>query len=213
MIGITFLHDLVTMAVGGAPLKLVAPCEGTGYEVGSMSIIKGGKNPTEAHVVRLGAHPGSAGDRRGVQGLPDSVNKNAKALPQAPRLDQTKVIDYDFAKYGSSAERKRLLSKWDREVKPLPKQLWIAATAAACPAAVVRDRWRALAPALWHAFQGRPGSRSFSSRSPPRSPCAHGACSARVPPRRCSLLAAQGFCSRFCRLFFAIPTSRPRAGR
>src|SRR6185436_18607659 len=46
--GETFLHDLVTMAVGGAPIKLVAPCEGTGYEVGSMSLIKGGKNPKEA---------------------------------------------------------------------------------------------------------------------------------------------------------------------
>ena len=41
--------------------------------------------------------------------------------PQAPRLDQVKLIDYDFAKYGSSAERKRLLSKWDKEVKSLPK--------------------------------------------------------------------------------------------
>ena len=48
-------------------------------------------------------------------------NKNARVPPQAPRLDQTKVIDYDFAKYGSSAERKRLLSKWDKEVKALPK--------------------------------------------------------------------------------------------
>ena len=44
-----------------------------------------------------------------------------KVPPQAPRLDQTKVIDYDFQKYGSSAERKRLLSKWDKEVKALPK--------------------------------------------------------------------------------------------
>ena len=43
LIGITFLHDLVMMAVQGGPLKTVAPCEGTGYEVGSMTIIKGGR--------------------------------------------------------------------------------------------------------------------------------------------------------------------------
>ena len=29
--------------------------------------------------------------------------------------------DFDFAKYGSSSERKRLLAKWDSEVKNLPK--------------------------------------------------------------------------------------------
>jgi len=122
LIGITFLHDLVTMAVGGAPLKLVAPCEGTGYEVGSMSIIKGGKNPKEARAWydwALTPEAQALGAESKAYQIPS--NKNAKVPPQAPRLDQTKVIDYDFAKYGSSAERKRLLSKWDKEVKALPK--------------------------------------------------------------------------------------------
>jgi iron(III) transport system substrate-binding protein len=122
LIGITFLHDLVTMAVGGAPLKLVAPCEGTGYEVGSMSIIKGGKNPKEARAWydwALTPEAQALGAEAKAYQIPS--NKSAKTPPQAPRLDQTKVIDYDFAKYGSSAERKRLLSKWDKEVKALPK--------------------------------------------------------------------------------------------
>jgi len=122
LIGITFLHDLVTMAVGGAPLKLVAPCEGTGYEVGSMSIIKGGKNPKEARMWydwALTPEAQALGAEAKAYQIPS--NKNAKVPPQAPRLDQTKVIDYNFAKYGSSAERKRLLSKWDKEVKALPK--------------------------------------------------------------------------------------------
>ncbi len=47
-IGITFLHDLVTMSSQGAPVKVVAPCEGTGYEIGSMSIIKGAQEPRTA---------------------------------------------------------------------------------------------------------------------------------------------------------------------
>jgi len=122
LIGITFLHDLVTMAVGGAPLKLVAPCEGTGYEVGSMSIIKGGKNPKEARLwYDWALTPEAQGLGAETKAYQIPSNKNAKVPPQAPRLDQTKVIDYDFAKYGSSAERKRLLSKWDKEVKALPK--------------------------------------------------------------------------------------------
>ena len=122
LIGITFLHDLVTMAVGGAPIKLVAPCEGTGYEVGSMSIIKGGKNPKEARMWydwALTPEAQALGAEAKAYQIPS--NTKAKVPPQAPRLDQTKVIDYDFQKYGSSAERKRLLSKWDKEVKALPK--------------------------------------------------------------------------------------------
>ena len=44
MVGIVFQHDAVTQAVAGAPIKVVSPCEGTGYEIGSMSLIKGAKN-------------------------------------------------------------------------------------------------------------------------------------------------------------------------
>ena len=48
-------------------------------------------------------------------------NKNAATPPQAPKLAEIKLIDYDFVKYGSSAERKRLLGKWDNDVSKLPK--------------------------------------------------------------------------------------------
>jgi len=39
-----FLHDAVAEAIEGFPVKVVSPCEGTGYEIGSMSIIKGARN-------------------------------------------------------------------------------------------------------------------------------------------------------------------------
>ena len=48
-------------------------------------------------------------------------NKSAPVPPQAPKLSEIKLINYDFAKYGSSAERKRLLDKWDKEISTLPK--------------------------------------------------------------------------------------------
>jgi iron(III) transport system substrate-binding protein len=122
LVGITFLHDLVTMAVQGGPLKLVAPCEGTGYEVGSMSIIKGGKNLEQAKAwYDWALTPEAQALGAEAKSFQMPSNKNSKVPPQAPRFEQTKVIDYDFAKYGSSAERKRLLSKWDKEVKALPK--------------------------------------------------------------------------------------------
>jgi iron(III) transport system substrate-binding protein len=44
LIGIVFMHDAVAQTVAGFPIVTVAPCEGTGYEIGSMSIIKGARN-------------------------------------------------------------------------------------------------------------------------------------------------------------------------
>ncbi len=121
-IGITFMHDIVTQVVAGFPVKVVAPCEGTGYEIGSMSIIKGARNLENAkkfydfalrpEVQMLAAKAGAY-----------QVPSNAKATPPpgAPNLDEIKLIDYDFKKYGSSDERTRLLKKWDEEVSALPQ--------------------------------------------------------------------------------------------
>ena len=47
-VAIVFLHDMVTQIVQGAPVKTIAPCEGTGYEIGAMSLVKGAKNPEGA---------------------------------------------------------------------------------------------------------------------------------------------------------------------
>ena len=47
-IGIVFMHDAVAQTAAGFPIVTVAPCEGTGYEIGSMSLIKGARNPEAA---------------------------------------------------------------------------------------------------------------------------------------------------------------------
>jgi iron(III) transport system substrate-binding protein len=122
LIGITFQHDAVTQAVGGAPVKIVSPCEGTGYEIGSMSIIKGSKNLANARKwYDWALSPEAQNIAAGVKSFQVPSNKKATVPEQAPRLTQVKLIDYDFAKYGSSAERTRLLKKWDDEVSKLPK--------------------------------------------------------------------------------------------
>jgi len=123
LVGITFQHDAVVQALGGAPVKIVSPCEGTGYEIGSMSLIKGAKNMDNAkkwYDWALGAEAQSiAGNLKVSFQVPS--NKNATVPPQAPKLTEVKLINYDFVKYGSSAERNRLLKKWDTEVSTLPK--------------------------------------------------------------------------------------------
>ena len=122
LIGITFQHDAVTQAVGGAPVKIVSPCEGTGYEIGSMSIIKGARNLANARKwYDWALSPEAQGLAAGVKSFQVPSNKKALVPAQAPKLGAIKLIDYDFAKYGSSAERTRLLKKWDDEVSKLPK--------------------------------------------------------------------------------------------
>jgi len=123
LVGITFQHDAVVQAIGGAPVKIVSPCEGTGYEIGSMSLIKGAKNLENAkkwYDWALSPDGQAVGAANKVSYQVPS-NKSAMVPPQAPKLSELKLINYDFAKYGSSAERTRLLKKWDDEVSKLPK--------------------------------------------------------------------------------------------
>src|SRR5262249_16088653 len=47
-IGISFVHDVVTEAQAGFPVASATPCEGTGYEIGSLSIVTRGRNPDAA---------------------------------------------------------------------------------------------------------------------------------------------------------------------
>lgn len=121
-IGIVFLHDAVKQAASGFPIKAVAPCEGTGYEIGGMSLIKGGRNPENARKFYDWALQADVQTRAlEVKAFQVMSNKSATSSPMAPDLASIKLIDYDFKKYGSSAERKRLLKKWDDEVSVLPQ--------------------------------------------------------------------------------------------
>ena len=49
------------------------------------------------------------------------TNRNVPLPPQVPKLSDIKVINYDFAKYGSSETRKRLLERWEKEINSLPR--------------------------------------------------------------------------------------------
>ncbi len=121
-IGIVFMHDAVAQTAQGFPIKTVAPCEGTGYEIGSMSIVKGARNLESAKKFYDWALTADV-QSRAVEAKSYQVpsNKNAKISPLSPDLSQIKLIDYDFKKFGSAEERKRLLKKWDDDVSTLPQ--------------------------------------------------------------------------------------------
>ena len=121
-VGIVFMHDAVAQTVAGFPIVTVAPCEGTGYEIGSMSIIAGARNMDEAKQFYDWALSAEAQNLAlQVNAFQVPSNMGAKTSDKAPDLASIKLIDYDFKKYGSSDERKRLLAKWDSDVSTLPQ--------------------------------------------------------------------------------------------
>ena len=119
---ISFIHDVITEAQAGFPVKAVAPCEGTGYEIGSLSIVKGARNLENAKKFYDWALTPKAqvlaAQAKQFQ-LPSNVA--TPISPLSPRVADIKLINYDFAKYGLSAERKRLLERWDKEVGSVAK--------------------------------------------------------------------------------------------
>ena len=118
LVGITFLHDAVAQKITGAPVEIVAPCEGTGYEIGSMSIIRGARNLENARRFydwALTAEAQAIAAQANAFQLPS--NRDAPIPPQAPRFENIRLIDYDFARWGSAEERTRIITRWEREVR------------------------------------------------------------------------------------------------
>jgi iron(III) transport system substrate-binding protein len=112
-VAIGFMHDLMKLNTAGLPVKIVAPCEGTGYEIGSMSIVRGARNMDAAKrfyefALRADVQGGA------VKAQAYQVPSNVKAAipPNAPRLENIKTINFDFVKYGAPDTRKRLLQRW-----------------------------------------------------------------------------------------------------
>ncbi|TAG82603.1 MAG: ABC transporter substrate-binding protein [Burkholderiales bacterium] len=122
MIGITFLDEFIPEQFAGAPIETVLPCEGTGYSVGAMSLVKGGRNPQNAKKFfdwALTADAQTIRDQTKVIAIPS--NKSAFAPERVRALERAKLIDYDFVRFGASAERRRLIEKWDATVRTAPK--------------------------------------------------------------------------------------------
>jgi iron(III) transport system substrate-binding protein len=117
MVSVSFVHDVTTEAVGGFPVGSATPSEGTGAEVGSMSIVKNGPNTGEARkFYEWALTPG--GQQFGLAAKQFQLPSNTK-VPKDPRMTdpaKIKLINYDYAKYGASAERRRLIAKWEKEV-------------------------------------------------------------------------------------------------
>ncbi len=122
MVGIGFLHDHGKEKGKGFPLELVAPCEGTGYEIGGLSIIKNARNMDNAKkFVDWALSKEGMEVAATVQSFQVPTNTEAAIPAEAIRPEDVNLIEYDFVKYGGEATRKALIGRWVEKVKPLER--------------------------------------------------------------------------------------------
>ncbi|MBZ4211921.1 MAG: ABC transporter substrate-binding protein [Rhodoferax sp.] len=121
-VSISFVHDGPGEKMNGFPVETITPLEGTGAEIGSMSIIKGARNLEAAKkFYEWALTPAAQEMAAAAKQFQLPSNKNARNDPRIPDFKKIKFINYDYAKYGASAERRRLIAKWEKDVNSLPR--------------------------------------------------------------------------------------------
>ena len=123
-IGIGFLHDYVLEKEKGAPLQLIVPCEGTGYEIGGVSILKGARNLENAKLFvdwALSKEGQETAWKKG-ESYQTLTNVTAEPAPLSLKPSELKLINYDMDTYGGDEIRKRLITKWVDSVKMDPSK-------------------------------------------------------------------------------------------
>ncbi|MBI4277195.1 MAG: ABC transporter substrate-binding protein [Armatimonadetes bacterium] len=121
--GVTFIHDAVDQILKGFPISYRAASDGTGYEIGGLSLVRGTPNRSQAIAFLEWSLTPEAQKLAAERGQSYQIpsNKNTPIPRVAPRFEDFKVIKYDFIKYGSADVRDRLVKRWTTEVFPLPK--------------------------------------------------------------------------------------------
>ncbi|WP_399678766.1 ABC transporter substrate-binding protein [Xenophilus sp.] len=121
-VSISFIHDAPQEKMQGFPVETVTPSEGTGAEIGSMSIVKGARNMEQAkRFYEWALTPAAQAFGAATKQYQLPSNKSTPVDPNVPDFKKIKLIDYDYKKYGASAERRRLIARWEKEVNSLPR--------------------------------------------------------------------------------------------
>ncbi|RKX76759.1 MAG: ABC transporter substrate-binding protein [Spirochaetes bacterium] len=109
-VGIAFSHDILSKGVKqGYPVVMTFPKEGTGYEVGGLSLIKGGPEPELGKQFIDWCYTVKAQNLfQEYNRLP--VNPKAEVAPGSVTLDQVKLIDYNHIWAGENKDR--LIEAW-----------------------------------------------------------------------------------------------------
>jgi iron(III) transport system substrate-binding protein len=117
---IAFNHETQSSKLAGFPVEISYPPEGTSFEVACMAIIRGARNIREAErFYDWYLTPAAMDFGIKVNQWHQPAHRGATAHPNLPKSDDIKLVDYDFATFGSTVTRRRILQRWDAEVGSL----------------------------------------------------------------------------------------------
>jgi iron(III) transport system substrate-binding protein len=113
-VAVSFSHDIIAKgSAKGYPIAITFPREGTGYEIGAMSLIKGGPEPEVAKKFIDWALSVRAQNLM-QQWFRIPLNPKAEVAKGAVKADQVKLINFDAVKAGD--DRDRLIKRWRSEI-------------------------------------------------------------------------------------------------
>jgi len=114
-VGIAFAHDIVKKGISkGYPVVLTFPKEPTGYEIGAMSLIKGGPEPELAQKFIDWMLSVDAQNLM-EQWYRIPLNPEAEVAPGSVKMEDVNVIPMDFVYFGK--EKDRLIERWKEEIE------------------------------------------------------------------------------------------------
>lgn len=122
-IGIQFMHDLVEFKKQGFPIEIIAPCEGTGYEIGGLSLVRKARNQAEAKAFMdwaVSPEGQQLAFKTGAFSLPS--NSKTPLVADVPDPKDFKLIKYDAKRFGNPDIRDPLIDRWTKQIFPLPRR-------------------------------------------------------------------------------------------
>ena len=116
-VGVSFVHEFITQQLAGFEVDIGIPCEGTGDALGGMAIITGGPHPDEARAFYDWALTRPAQELANrTKNLLLPAHAKAEIRAEAAAFANVKTMDVDPSRFGDPELRKRLLSRWQKEI-------------------------------------------------------------------------------------------------
>ncbi len=112
-LSVAFIHDVRPLSTNGSPLTIIIPCEGTGYEIGTASILKNAQHLEEAkQFIEYTLLAQTQNELTRYISLQMFSNVNADTSPVYKNLGDLNVINYNFRIYSNERVRTKVLSTW-----------------------------------------------------------------------------------------------------
>lgn len=119
--GIVFSDNCTKLIKTGVKLELTFPKEGTGYSMGSISLVAGAKNPAAAKAFidwQISVKGQNIGPEVNMFSNPSNVNANV----DPDMVDTSKVTLLEFDPMEAAEAMGTLIPRFDSEIAPAPKE-------------------------------------------------------------------------------------------